>query len=151
MLKGALQWSIYPQRIESIYRRKWLPLQISPYMLVLCLPTSEGWKAGWTLAGKKVSTISNDLLCKWNVFLGSWAHLFLDAGNNAKDFPKFSVLKRIFVFEKLVEIWRLFSRKYLLIAQINETDPAWNRHVWSSDIICPKKKEKTPKRNLNKQ
>ena len=30
MLKGALQWSIYPQRTGSIYRRLWQPLQISP-------------------------------------------------------------------------------------------------------------------------
>ena len=49
MLKGALQ------RTGSIYRRLWQPLQIGPYMLVLILPTPEGWKAEWTLAGKKVT------------------------------------------------------------------------------------------------
>ena len=57
-LKGALQWSIYPQRTGSIYRRKWQPLLSSPCMLVLILPTSEGWKAEWTLAGKKVAKYS---------------------------------------------------------------------------------------------
>ena len=35
MLKGALQWSLYPQRTGSIYRRLWQPLQIGPCMLVL--------------------------------------------------------------------------------------------------------------------
>ena len=59
MLKGALQWSVYPQRTGSIYRRLWQPLQISPCMLVLILPTPGGWKAEWTLAGKKVTQIFN--------------------------------------------------------------------------------------------
>ena len=59
MLKGALQWSVYPQRTESIYRCLWQPLQIGPYMLVLILPTLGGWKAEWTLAGKKVTQIFN--------------------------------------------------------------------------------------------
>ena len=58
-LKGALQWSIYPQRTGSIYRRKLQPLLSSPYMLVLILSTSEGWKAEWTLAGKKVAKYSS--------------------------------------------------------------------------------------------
>ena len=57
-LKGALQWSIYPQRTGSIYGRKLQPLLSSPCMLVLILPTSEGWKAEWTLAGKKVAKYS---------------------------------------------------------------------------------------------
>ena len=57
-LKGALQWSIYPQRTGSIYRRKLQPLLSSLCMLVLILPTSEGWKAEWTLAGKKVAKYS---------------------------------------------------------------------------------------------
>ena len=57
-LKGALQWSIYPQRTGSIYRRKLQPLLSSPCMLVLILPTSEGWKAEWTLAGKKFAKYS---------------------------------------------------------------------------------------------
>ena len=59
MLKGALQWSVYPppppQWTESIYRRLWRPLQSGPCMLVLILPTSEGYKVEWTLAGKKVT------------------------------------------------------------------------------------------------
>ena len=59
MLKGALQWSVYPQRTGSIYRRLWQPLQIGPCMLVLILPTPGGWKAEWTLAGKKVTQIFN--------------------------------------------------------------------------------------------
>ena len=59
MLKGALQWSVYPRRTGSIYRRLWQPLQISPCMLVLILPTPGGWKAEWTLAGKKVTQIFN--------------------------------------------------------------------------------------------
>ena len=59
MLKGALQWSVYPQRNRSIYRRKWQPLQISPCMLVLILLTPEGWKAEGPLAGKKVTQIFN--------------------------------------------------------------------------------------------
>ena len=59
MLKGALQWSIYLQRTGSIYRRLWQPLQIGPCMLVLILPTPGGWKAEWTLAGKKVTQIFN--------------------------------------------------------------------------------------------
>ena len=59
MLKGALQWSVYPQRTGSIYRRLWQPLQIGPCMLVLILPTPEGWKAEWTLAEKKVTQIFN--------------------------------------------------------------------------------------------
>ena len=58
-LKGALQWSIYPQRTGSIYRRKLQPLLSSPCMLVLILPTSEGWKAEWTTAGKKVAKYSS--------------------------------------------------------------------------------------------
>ena len=58
-LKGALQWSIYPQRTGSIYRRKLQLLLSSPCMLVLILPTSEGWKAEWTLAGKKVAKYSS--------------------------------------------------------------------------------------------
>ena len=57
-LKGALQWSIYPQRTGSIFRRKLQPLLSSPCMLVLILPTSEGWKAEWTSAGKKVAKYS---------------------------------------------------------------------------------------------
>ena len=59
MLKGALQWSVYPQRTGSIYRRLWQPLQIGSCMLVLILPTPGGWKAEWTLAGKKVTQIFN--------------------------------------------------------------------------------------------
>ena len=61
MLKDALQWSVYLQQTESIpvYRRKRQPLQISPCMPVLILPTPEGWKAEWTLAGKKVIQIFN--------------------------------------------------------------------------------------------
>ena len=59
MLKGALQWSVYPQQTGSIYRCLWQPLQISPCMLVLILPTPGGWKAEWTLAGKKVTQIFN--------------------------------------------------------------------------------------------
>ena len=59
MLKGTLQWSVYRQQAGSIYRRKWQLLQISPCMLVLILPTLEGWKAEWTLAGKKVTQIFN--------------------------------------------------------------------------------------------
>ena len=59
MLKDALQWSVYPQRTGSIYRRLWQPLQIGPGMLVLILPTPGGWKAEWTLAGKKVTQIFN--------------------------------------------------------------------------------------------
>ena len=59
MLKGALQRSVYPQRTGSIYRRLWQPLQIGPCMLVLILPTPGGWKAEWTLAGKKVTQIFN--------------------------------------------------------------------------------------------
>ena len=43
MLKGALQWSVYPQRS----------------ILVLILPSPEGWKAEWTLAGKKVTQLFN--------------------------------------------------------------------------------------------
>ena len=62
MLKGALQWSVYPQRTGSIYRRLWQPLQIGPCMLVLILPTPGGWKAEWTLAGKKVTQIFNPRL-----------------------------------------------------------------------------------------
>ena len=46
MLKGALRWSVYPPKN-------------GPCMLVLVLPTSEGWKAEWTLAGKKVTQIFN--------------------------------------------------------------------------------------------
>ena len=59
MLKGALQWSVYPQRTGSIYRCKWQPFQISPCILwlVLILPTPEGWKAEWTLAGKKITSL----------------------------------------------------------------------------------------------
>ena len=59
MLKGALQWSVYPQWAGSIYRRLWQPLQIDPCMLVLILLTPGGWKAEWTLAGKKVTQIFN--------------------------------------------------------------------------------------------
>ena len=59
MLKGALQRSVYPQRTGSIYRRLWQLLQIGPCMLVLILPTPGGWKAEWTLAGKKVTQIFN--------------------------------------------------------------------------------------------
>ena len=55
MLKGALQWSVYPQQTGSIHRCKRRLLQISPCMLVLILPTPEGWKAEWTLTGKKVT------------------------------------------------------------------------------------------------
>ena len=57
-LKGALQWSIYPQWTGSIHRRKWHLLLSSPCMLVLILLTSDGWKAEWTLAGKKVAKYS---------------------------------------------------------------------------------------------
>ena len=59
MLKGASHWSVYPQRTGSIYRRPWQPLQSSPCMLVLILPTPGEWKAEWTLAGKKVTQIFN--------------------------------------------------------------------------------------------
>ena len=52
MLKGALQWSVYRQRTERIYRRFLQPLLCGLFMLVLILPTSKGWKAEWTLAGK---------------------------------------------------------------------------------------------------
>ena len=47
-----------PQRTGSMYRRQWQPLLSSPCTLVLILPTSEGWKAEWTLAGKKVAKYS---------------------------------------------------------------------------------------------
>ena len=59
MFKGALQWSVYPQRTGSIYRRLWQPLQSDPCVLELILPTPEGWKADSTLAGKKVTQIFN--------------------------------------------------------------------------------------------
>ena len=59
MLRGALQWSVYPQRTGSVYRHKWQPLQISPCMLVLILLTPEWWKAECTLAGKKVTQMFN--------------------------------------------------------------------------------------------
>ena len=59
MLKGTLQWSVYPQRTGSIYRPLWQLIQSSPCMLVLILPTPGGWKAEWPLAGKKVTQIFN--------------------------------------------------------------------------------------------
>ena len=59
MLKSALQWSVYPQQTRSIYRCLWQPLQIGPCILVLILPTPEGWEAKLTLAGKKVTQIFN--------------------------------------------------------------------------------------------
>ena len=42
-----------------MHRRLWQPLQIGPCMLVLLLPTPEGWKAGRILAGKKVTQMFN--------------------------------------------------------------------------------------------
>ena len=52
MLKGSLQWSVYPSGPEAY-------IQSGQCMLVLILPTPEGWKAEWTLAGKKVAQIFN--------------------------------------------------------------------------------------------
>ena len=40
-------------------RHIWQSLQCGPCMLVLILPTWEGWKAEWTSAGKKVTQIFN--------------------------------------------------------------------------------------------
>ena len=51
--------SLPPADRKHIYRRLWQPLQIGPCMLVLILPTPGGWKAEWTLAGKKVAQIFN--------------------------------------------------------------------------------------------
>ena len=48
-----------PSRLEArIYGHKWQPLLSRPCMLVLILPTSEGWKAEWILVGKKVAKYS---------------------------------------------------------------------------------------------
>ena len=53
MLKGALQWLVYHQRTGSISRRPWQPLQISPCMLVLILPTPGGWRSWVNFSGKE--------------------------------------------------------------------------------------------------
>ena len=42
---------------KHIYRHLWQPLQSGPCILVFILPIPEGWKAEWTLAGKKVTQI----------------------------------------------------------------------------------------------
>ena len=55
----ALYNDQFTQRTGSIYRRKLQPLLSSPCILELVLPTSEGWKAEWTLAGKKVAKYSS--------------------------------------------------------------------------------------------
>ena len=52
MLKAALQWSVYPQRTGRMYRHLGQQLQSGPCMLALILPTPEGSKIEWTLAGK---------------------------------------------------------------------------------------------------
>ena len=71
MLRGALQWSVNPQQTGCIYRRLWQPLQSSPCMLVLILPTPEGWKAELTLVGKKVTQIFKPST-RPGIELGTW-------------------------------------------------------------------------------
>ena len=56
MLKGALQWLVYPQRTGSIYRRLWQPLQSGPWicMLVLMHFTDPGRMESWVnFSGKE--------------------------------------------------------------------------------------------------
>ena len=59
MLKGALQWSVYPQLTGGMYKSLWQPLQSGLCMLVLILATRKRWKTEWTLAGKKVTKVFN--------------------------------------------------------------------------------------------
>ena len=59
MLKGALQWSAYPQLTGGMYKSLWQPLQSGLCMLVLILATRKRWKTEWTLAGTKVTKVFN--------------------------------------------------------------------------------------------